>query len=145
MLQPGDIFIYKKYTFEDGSQRDKWFVILNPSDNSSNPEYPCLVLKTTSHPERYLGCTKGCNKPLRCFFAPVTWQTCFRIDTYIQLPQIIEFTAAKLNSESLARRLEFQPSLTSDCLGQLKSCLAGFKDDISPSHWDLIYKTKNNY
>jgi hypothetical protein len=143
MLQPGDIFIYKNYEFEDGSHRDKWFVVLNPTDNSSDPEKPCIVLKTTSRPERYKGCTKGCNKQLRCFFTPVAWQTCFKLDTYIQLPQIIEFSADTLFKESLARKIEFQqPPLTSDCLGQLKTCLAGFKDDIAPLHWALIYKIK---
>lgn len=143
MLRPGDIFIYRQYIFEDRSQRDKWFIILNSSDNSSDPEKPCLVLKTTSKPERYQGCAKGCNKHLRCFFASATWQTCFKLDTYIQLPQIIEFSAVTLYTESLARKIEFQSRLTSDCWGQLKSCLAGFQDDISPSHWNLIYKTKN--
>jgi hypothetical protein len=140
MLLPGDVFIYKQFAFEDGSQRDKWFVILNSPDH----EKPCIVLKTTSNSARYQGCVKGCNKHLRCFFAPATWQTCFRVDTYIQLPQIIEFSTDTLYRESIARRIEFRPSpLSSDCFGQLKSCLAGFKDDISPSHWALIYKTKS--
>jgi len=140
MLQPGDIFIYKNYIFHGGSQRDKWFIVLNTSDNTPDPEKPCLVLKTTSKIERYKGCVKGCNKQLRCFFAPITWQTCFKTDTYIQLPEIFEFSALELYSESLAGNIQFQPPLTSDCLGQLKSCLAGFKYDIAPSHWDLIYK-----
>ena len=143
MIKPGDIFIYKQYTFEDGSQKDKWFVVLNGSDNSSNPETACLVLKTTSNPKRYGGCVKECNKNLRCFFAPATWQTCFTTDTYIQLPEIREFSNGILFKESLARKIEFKSPLTSDCLGQLKSCLAGFKDDISPRHWALIYKAKS--
>lgn len=138
MPQPGDIFIVKDFTFDDGSQRDKWFVVLNTSDL----EKPCIVLKTTSNPKRYQGCVKGCNKNLRCFFTPVTWQTCFKLDTYIQLPQIFEFTAETLLKDNLAGKIEFLPSLTVDCLAQLKSCLAFYKDDIAQVHWDLIYKTK---
>ena len=138
MPQPGEIFIFRKYTFEDGTQRDKLFVVLNSSDLQK----PCLALKTTSQPERYLGCVKGCNQKRRCFFAPVTWQSCFREDTYIQLPQIFEFPTAKLLQDGLGRRVEFIQPLTSDCLAQLKSCLAGFKDDISQSQWALIYKAK---
>ena len=139
MPKPGDVFIYKQYTFEDGSQRDKWFVVLNHSDSDT----PCIVLKTTSQVHRYQGCLKGCNKHHRCFYAPISWQTCFTIDTYIQLPQIIEFPTLDLLKDGFSGRVEFQSSLTSDCLEQLKTCLAGFKDDINPFHWNLIYKTKN--
>jgi hypothetical protein len=139
MPQPGDIFIFKQYTFEDGGQRDKWFVVLNSSDL----ERPCIVLKTTSSSKRYQGCIKGCNRHLRCFFAPMIWQTCFKVDTYIQLPQIFEFPASALLRDSLAGRIEFISPLTLDCFAQLKSCLAGYKDDISPVHWSLIYKAKS--
>lgn len=137
MPNPGDVFVYKKYEFEDGSQRDKLFIVLNTSDL----EKPCVVLKTTSNGNRYQGCIKGCNNNLKCFFAPSSWQTCFSVDTYIQLPQIFEFSAITLLSSGLARRIEFMQPLTGDCFSKLKSCLAGFKDDISQLHWNLIYKT----
>jgi hypothetical protein len=139
MPQPGDVFIVKNYKFEDGSQKDKWFIVLNASDLQK----PCLVLKTTSRPERYPGCVRGCNKSQRCFFAPTTWQTCFALDTYIQLPQIIEFPAANLLKDRFAGKIEFKLPLTTDCLAQLRSCLATFKDDISQSHWALVYKAKS--
>ncbi|NCQ56044.1 hypothetical protein GW797_07445 [Candidatus Parcubacteria bacterium] len=139
MPNPGDVFVYKQYVFEDGSQRDKWFIVLNTSDS----EKPCIVLKTTSNGNHYQGCVKGCNKNRRCFFAPNSWQTCFSIDTYIQLPQIFHFSTATLLKDGFAGRIEFKQPLTSDCFSQLKSCLAGFKDDISQLHWDLIYKNKN--
>jgi hypothetical protein len=136
MPQPGDIFIFKDFTFEDGSQRDKWFVVLNASDL----EKPCIALKTTSVPDRYIGCTQGCNRDRRCFYAPVTWQPCFLKDTYIQLPQIFEFSASELFSNRLRGKIEFRPALSRICFEQLKSCIAGFKDDIGTKHWDLIYK-----
>ena len=139
MPQAGEIFIYEQFQFEDGSQKDKWFVVLNNSDFDNS----CLVLKTTSQSKWYQGCIKGCNKDHKCFFAPATWQTCFIVDTYIQLPQIFEFPASTLLQDGLAGRINFQPSLTTKCFAQLKSCLAGFKDDISKSHWNLIYKTNS--
>lgn len=140
MPKPGDIFIIKQFVFEDGSQRDKWFVVLNSADLDK----PCVVLKTTSQHKRYEGCMKGCNKHLKCFFAPVTWQKCFKMDTYIQLPQIFEFPTSDLLKDCLAGRVEFISSpLSPDCFSQLKSCLAGYKDDISQHHWDMIYKNKN--
>src|SRR4030042_1599760 len=130
MPQPGEIFVVKQYEFEDGKPRDKWFVVLNASDL----ERPCIVLKTTSNPKWYQNCVKGCNKHLRCFFAPAIWQTCFNKDTYIQLPQIFEFPAHVLLRNVLTGRIEFKSPLTTDCFAQLKSCMAGFKDDISQSH-----------
>jgi hypothetical protein len=140
MPNPGDVFIYRQYSFEDGSQKDKLFVVLNASDS----EKPCIVLKTTSKSKRYQGCGKGCNTDRKCFFAPCSWQTCFKVDTYIQLPQMFQIPVTELLKGGLAGRIEFLPTpLTRDSFAQLKSCLAGFKDDISQSHWDLIYKTKN--
>ncbi len=139
MPNPGDVFVYKQYVFEDGSQRDKWFIVLNTSDS----EKPCIVLKTTSNGNHYQGCAKGCNKNRRCFFAPNSWQTCFSVDTYIQLPQIFQFSTVNLLKDGFAGRIEFKQPLTSDCIAQLKTCLAGFKDDISPLHWALIFKTQN--
>jgi len=139
MPKPGDILLYRKFTFDNGSQADKLFIVLNYFDAAK----PCLTLKTTSRPEHYQGCGKGCNRERRCFYAPMDWQTCFRIDTYIQLPQIFQFDAAELLRGGIAGKIEFlQSSLTSDCLGQLKSCLSGFKEDISQAHWALIYKAK---
>jgi hypothetical protein len=138
MPQPGEIFWFKNFQFEDGSFKDKLFVSLNSSDL----EKPCLALKTTSQSKWYPGCCKGCNKDRKCFFAPASWQTCFKVDTFIQLPQIIEFPTAKLIKERSSGNIEFLPSLSNDCLAQLKSCLAGYKDDIAPLHWALIYKTK---
>lgn len=139
MPQAGDIFIYEQFQFKDGSQRDKWFVVLNNSDL----ENPCLVLKTTSQPRWYGGCIQGCNKKKGCFFAPAVWQTCFIVDTYIQLPQIIEFPASILVKNGLAGRIKFRSPLTTKCFAQLLSCLAGFKEDISELHWNLIYKASN--
>ena len=136
MPKPGDILFVKNFQFEDGSKKDKLFVVLNLSDFDN----PCIVLKTTSQSKRYPSSVKGCNKNLKCFFAPISWQACFKCDTYIQLPQIIEFSATKLIEVSFAGMMEIQSSLTADCLAQLKSCLAGFKEDILDSHWALIYK-----
>jgi hypothetical protein len=134
----GEVFVKERFVFEDGSTRDKWFVVLNQSEINE----PCLALKTTSVPDRYIGCTQGCNQSRRCFFTPNAWQSCFRVDTFIQLPQIIEFPSDKLIKAGFDGEIIFKGSITSDCLSQLKSCLARFKDDISTIHWNLIYRNR---
>ena len=129
----GDIIHYKEYEFEDGNKANKLFVVLHNE--------PCLVLKTTSRPRRYNGAKQGCNEDLKVFFAPVSWQSCFNIDTYIQLPQIFEFSIHELLSGGAlgSGNIEILDSaLSDDCLPQLKNCLKKFKDDISQNHWKLI-------
>jgi hypothetical protein len=80
MPQPGDIICYKDFQFEDGTKREKLFVVLNAADGDT----PCLVLKTTSQEKRYYNSQQGCNPDKKVFFVPTSWQACFSKDTYIQ-------------------------------------------------------------
>ena len=136
MPKPGDIICYEKFEFEDGTKKDKLFVVLNDVDT----DIPCLVLKTTSQSERYSGVKQGCNIAKKVFFIPTTWQKCFTLDTYIQLPPIIEFSLTDLLKGSLAnKKISVTSSISSDCLVQLKNCLKKFKDYVSERHWELIF------
>jgi hypothetical protein len=139
MLQnpvPGQVLFYKDYQFDDGTTSDKLFVVLWIADINSK----CLVLKTTSQPKRYCGCSEGCDIKKRAFFIPTTWRECFPLNTYIQLPQIIEISSAGIFAGILSKRMTLKSGLSGDCLRKLKACLQGFKNDIAPAHWDLIFK-----
>ena len=133
--QPGQILFYKNFQFENGSTTDKLFVILYVADISS----PCLVLKTTSQSKRYEGCQEGCDPQKRVFFVPLDWRECFPLDTYIQLPQIIEISAAEIFAGTLSNRMRLMNALSVDCFALLKNCLKKFKGDISLQHWKLIF------
>lgn len=133
--QPGQILFYENYKFEDGSSKDKLFVILCISDINS----PCLVLKTTSQSKRYKNCLEGCDLKNRSFFVPLTWNECFPLDTYIQLPEIIEIPSAEIFAGTLARKMHIKNALSYDCFQKLKSCLRKFKNDISLEHRKLIF------
>ena len=135
MPQPGEILYYQDYVFEDSSEADKLFVVLNIADISS----PCLVLKTTSQSKRYVGVRQGCNPIERVFFVPTDWEHCFKFDTYIQLPQIIEISTLELLQGALSHRIRMVNSLSPNCFAQLKTCLRKFKEDISMQHWKLIF------
>ncbi len=137
MPQPGEILFYTDYVFEDGSKGDKLFVVLNVADIKSS----CLVLKTASQSERYEGVGKGCNPEERVFFVPTGWQRCFELDTYIQLPQIIEISTEELLRGVFSKNIRVVNSLSADCFAQLKNCLKQFKEDISPHNWKLIFKS----
>ena len=138
MPQPGEILQYRDYEFEDGSKADKLFVVLNVAENIN---LPCLVLKTTSQPKRYEGVKQGCNPQKRVFFVPAGWQSCFELDTYIQLPQILEISTEELLRGVFSKNIRIANSLSADCFAQLKNCLKRFKEDISPYHWNLIFKS----
>ena len=137
MPQPGQILYYQDFEFpDDHSKKDKLLVILNDVDTDSL----CLVLKTTSQSRRYEGVQKGCNPRERIFFVPLGWEQCFKVDTYIQLPQIFEILNEKLLAGDISRKIRVTSSLTVECFKLLKNCLKQFKDDISTQHWKLIFK-----
>ena len=137
MPQPGQILCYKNYEFEDHSKRDKLFVVLNDADTNS----VCLVLKTTSQSRHYEGVGKGCNPQKRVFFVPTDWEQCFKLDTYIQLPEIIQIATDELLVGDISGRIYVSSSLSVECLKLLKNCLKQFKEDISAEHWKLIFKS----
>lgn len=137
MPQAGEILYYSDYVFDDGSKGDKLFVVLNAADIDS----PSLVLKTTSQSRRYEGITRGCNPQKRVFFVPADWRRCFELNTYIQLPQVLEISTEELLKGALSKKIRIIGSLPTDCFVQLKNCLKRFKEDISPQHWKLIFQS----
>ena len=137
MPQPGQILCYKDYEFEDHSKRDKLFVVLNDTDRNS----VCLVLKTTSQSKRYKDVGKGCNPLRKVFFVPTDWEQCFKLDTYIQLPEIIQITTDELLVGDISGRVYISSSLSVECFRLLKNCLKQFKQDLSQQNWNLIFKS----
>lgn len=137
MPYPGQILCYKDFEFEDGSKRDKLFVVLNNADT----DLQCLVLKTTSQSRHYGGVGKGCNPQKKIFFVPADWEQCFKLDTYIQLPEIIQITTDELLVGDISGKIYVSSSLTVECFALLKNCLKHFREDVSPYHWKLIFKS----
>jgi hypothetical protein len=136
MPYPGQILCYKDFEFEDHSKRDKLLVVLNDSEKDS----VCLVLKTTSQSRHYEGAGKGCNPQKRVFFVPTYWEQCFKLDTYIQLPEVFQITADELLVGDISRRIYVSSSLSVECFKLLKNCLKQFREDISDYHWRLIFE-----
>lgn len=134
-MQKGDVFFYQDFTFINGDINDKWFVVLNDAKRDGQ----ALALKTTSKADRYLGSVQGCNTNPAVFFAPCSWQTCFTLDTYIQIPVIFPFHLPELERLERINRVQARGCLIHPALPQLLSCLAAHKEDIAPRHWKLIY------
>lgn len=137
MPYPGQILYYKNFEFDNHSKKDKLFVVLNDADRDSI----CLVLKTTSQSKHYKGVGKGCNPQKRVFFVPRGWEQCFKLNTYIQLPEIFQITTDELLVGDISGKIYVSSSLTVDCFKLLKNCLKQFREDISAQHWKLIFKS----
>lgn len=137
MAQPGDVLHYSNYRFEDGSTANKFFIVLCSWDI----DVPCLVLKTTSQPKHYPDVSRGCNPSKRVFFVPSSWGQCFKRDTYVQLPQIIEIPTEDLLTGSLAKVITVAGSLQNPCFVELRGCLKRFREDISLQHWKWIFES----
>jgi len=135
MPKPGDILFYENYKFDDGSKKDKLFVVLNNADVDT----PCLVLITTSQSERYTGVKQGCNQAQKVFYVPKTCGEWFQLDTYIQLPRIFEIPTGELLDGKFKHIISIKSSISSECLAQLKNCLKKFKDDVSERNWKPIF------
>jgi hypothetical protein len=136
MPGPGAILHYKGFRFEDGTAGDKYFIVLNKTEIDSD----CLVLKTTSQEKRYGTVNQGCNPEKKVFYIPAGQVNCFKLNTFVQLPQIIEISTGELLKGMLSRKIIKEVDCLSDThLKQLKDCLEKFRIDIAAKHWESIF------
>lgn len=91
--------------------------------------------------EYYEGVVKGCNPQKRVFFVPADWEQCFKLDTYIQLPQIFEIPTDRLLVGDISGQIYISSSLSVQCFKLLKDCIKQFREDISDWHWKLVFKS----
>lgn len=139
MPKSGDVLFYKDFVFEDGIKGNKLFIVLCA-------ESYCLVLQTTSDkPGFYRGVREGCNPKRKVFFIPKEKNEGFQLDTYVQLPRLIEMTVQELIEGGLSKKIQImrQP-VSSSCLQLIKECLRKFEDDIAPKHWEQIFSNTPN-
>jgi hypothetical protein len=132
---PGDVLFHGDFLYQDGTRGKKLLIVLNQTDLSTN----CLILKTTSKEQRYLGAHPGCNPEKKVFFIPKTSEQ-FHLDTYVQIPQIFPISTKQLLSNGLSHLVKHEFSLSPNCFKQLLNCLKKhFKEDISEEHWKIIF------
>lgn len=138
MPKLGDVLFYKDFEFEDGGKGDKLFVVVCYSDC-------CLVLKTTSNNRFYKNSKDGCNPSKRVYFIPKDKNEFFKIDTYIQLPQIFEISTKELLQGSFSKNvINYDSALSEKCTKSILQCLRHFKDDISSEHWKMIFPNEKD-
>jgi len=134
----GDILCDDKFKFTDGSIGKKLFVVLNDAE----PPDPWLVVKTTSQSKRYQNVKAGCNVDRRVFYITTSTHQVFKLDTYIQLDEIFEYTATQFISRTWKKEITPIGPLSPTTFSQLKNCLKKLREDISDKHYNLIFKKK---
>jgi len=132
----GDILCDDKFKFTDGSMGKKLFVVLNDAE----PPAPWLVVKTTSQSKRYQNVKAGCNADRRVFYITASSHQVFKLDTYIQLDEIFEYTATQFINGTWNKDITSIGRLSAETFSQLKNCLKKLRDDISAKHYNLIIK-----
>jgi len=132
MPRAGQILFCRDFVFSDKSTGKKLLVALNTCDNKET----CLVLKTTSQNNYYMGSHSGCNSLKKCFCISAECQQGFDKDTFVQLDYIYPINVDQLLN---SKQITFVDHLSDICFTNLKKCLRNFREDIPTGYWTLIY------
>lgn len=135
MLTPGDIIHYSNFSFDNGTIRDKFFIVLHKN--------PCLTLITTSNDLRYpMVDSLGCHPPKMTFFLPARHHAVFSQPTYLVMTRIWEFDVSTVKELVGKSKITKKTPLTSQLLLDIKDCLKNFHEDIATEHWNAIFTEK---
>lgn len=132
MPTPGDILHYEDFVFDDGTIRNKFFIVLYDD--------PCLMLITTSNSLRYpMVKSYGCHPEKFTYFFPCGTNPVFPKPTFVVMQRIYELQHKEAKKMLSSRRITKRSPLSCNILNSIKECLKHFHDDISEEHWDLIF------
>ena len=93
MQTRGAIYHHKRLVYHNGSIGIKYLVLLNSPDGAE----PYLFVKTTKQ-KKNKPSTPGCIKTNSVFFIPRN-KAFFKLDTWIQLHELFEFTPKDIDSD----------------------------------------------
>lgn len=133
MSVPGDILHYKDFVFENGTVKNKYFIVLHGD--------PCLTLITTSQSLRYpMVETLGCHAAKMTFFIPIGQVNIFTKPTYLVMQRIYELPKNKIEKSIASHQIIKKATLPLPLFNSIKKCLGHFREDIADEHWDMIFK-----
>ena len=130
-MTPGSIVHFKKFTFHDGAQADKYLVVLNAGGAK-----PYLVIKTTSQAKQGREDKEGCNSAKGYYFVPAG-KSYFKRPTWFLLHEYYELEAAKFLQAKFSGDAEIVGTLTGELLRAIVNC-AKRTDDWSGDYNMLL-------
>ena len=87
-MKIGDIYLYKDFTFKDGSKKNKFFVIIGLIKN--NKYLACITTSQKKPPYRIK--KAGCAVPKNDHYMIFKEKECFKKDTWILFDKIYSFS-----------------------------------------------------
>jgi hypothetical protein len=126
----GDIYHHRQLVFHNGVTGKKYLILLNtPGKNE-----PYLFVKTTSQ-KKDKPSTAGCIKDRSLFFIPAG-STFFKLDTWVQLYEIYEFSPKDIDTN---KDISVEGSLDVKLIEDIVNCLfEAEEDNIAPIHKNLL-------
>jgi hypothetical protein len=114
----GNVYFHRKFGFHDGEEGKKLIVLLN----SPSPKDPYLFVKTTKEQKRKPH-TPGCIHSYKVFFIPCDGKHCFKLDTWVQLYELYEFTPASIVKNGLSKDMKIIGKIEYILVNQIVNCL----------------------
>ena len=136
-MAKGDVYHHNNFRFHDGEVGQKYIVVLNDSNDETEP---FLVSKTTTN-LRGKAYRPGCNPRDGVFFVSSESNTPFFRDTLIQIRDIYEFSREEFLRGSLVDKdIEFYFDLPQNFVEQIVNCIKReeIRNEISIEHFNLI-------
>jgi len=125
-MKPGMVLFCKNFVFEDGTHKNKLFIILShPRDNI------CLAVKTTSQKKWRDDKKEGCNNKDGYFFVKGSSNNkFFEEDTWVIMEQVLLFKCENIKAALDSGDVIVITNLAAPFVGELRNCLKS-SDDIS--------------
>lgn len=119
----GAILHHEKFTFEDGTYKNKYLVVIGAKQNQ---DY--LVAVTTSKQWRR-GRTQGCShRPHTYFFLPKEEENFFPKDTWIVLHDARPMSRAEMIKKGLTAIVTIKGNLTKERTAEIRDCVGKSRD-----------------
>lgn len=122
-MKPGMVVLWKKFAFEDGTQKDKLFIMLSHPRN-----HACLAVKTTSQ-QKWRDTDEGCHNDKGYFFvkgpSKLRW---FNVNTWVIMEQPLLFDCDKLKAAIDSDEVEVKTYLGTQFISELRNCLSNSQD-----------------
>lgn len=140
-MHQGTIIIYENYRFNDGSIKDKLFIILN---NSLDAHY-LFTLKTTSQVKKQrlrINTTldSGCNEIHKMYYLiKQKHENMFDRDTIIHLDKVYKFRSHEIIHKKFKDECRIIGKLSNNILSDVLKCFKNYQDDIEIEVFKSIF------
>lgn len=130
-FEVGAVLHWSGFEFEDGSTKNKYFVVLG-----AKPESDCLVVIATSRPKDR-SYSPGCHQNEGYYHIPGGGKDFFPEDTWLLLMECRAMGLAEVLKAAMARELTVSGKLRTEIANAIRNCLKRI-DDISPVQIALL-------